>query len=214
MHQFFAAISSEDPTKMHRVFKLASPDSIAEAYVKEQYGVVLALQQAGSPMDSGSLSKVGDSYKSCQAGSSQGKSCVTWGNVEAEGSRIANFTVSGKSLQGRLSMGSAKATPVGSLGRVKVEASYQSVQSGALFVVFKLKAGSLPLMVDQTDSAYLTKNGTQVTAAEVAGPNRLLPHAAGNYYIAFAHVPVGGRLVLNVIDQQNYSNASTTIPTT
>ena len=200
--------------KMHRVFTLAAPGSIAEAYVKEQYGVTLALQQAGNSMDASSFTKAGDSYKSCQSESAQGKSCVRWGNVEADGNRIANFTVSGKSLKGRLSAGSGKATPVGSLGSVQVKASYQSVQSGALFVVFSLKARSLPLMVDRTDSAYLTKNGTQVTAQDLSGPNTLLPHAVGNYYIAFPHVPVGGHLVLNLIDQQNYENASATIPTT
>jgi hypothetical protein len=199
---------------MHRVFRLAAPGSIAEAYVKEQYDVTLALQQAGQSLDASTFTKVGDSYKSCGSGSTQAKSCVTWSNVEAHGSRIANFTVSGKSLKGRLSMGSGKAAPVGSLGTVQVKASYQSVQSDALFIAFKLKAGSLPLMVDQTDSAYLTKNGTQVTAQDVYGPDKLLPHAVGNYYMAFPHVSVGGRLVLNVIDQQNYENASATIPTT
>jgi hypothetical protein len=213
--RYFAALASENPSKQRRVFKLTASGSIAEAYIKEQYGVTLALQQSGQSLPPTKFTHTGDTYKSCQkAGAGQGKSCVTWGNIQAKGNRIANFTVNGKSLKSRLSVGSGKYQPVGSLGKVRVLASYQSVQSGALFVVFTLKSRSHPLSIDQTDSAYLTRSGTQVSAAEVEGPDKLLPHAKGLYYIAFAHTPVGGKLVLRVIDMQNYSDASAAIPTT
>lgn len=40
------------------------------------------------------------------------------------------------SVKDRLSVGNGKWVPVGSLGKIKVGASYQSVESGWLFVVF------------------------------------------------------------------------------
>lgn len=207
--KFFSAISSQNPRKLKAVIGLAAPGSIAAAYIDEQYAVMLAGEQADNSFDAETFSKNGSGYKSCGSDNS----CVTWDNIEARGDKIATFTVNGKQLSNRLSVGGGKPVAVGSLGTVTIGEAYQGVQSGALFVTFKLKAGSLPLMVDQTESAYVGRNGTQVSAAEVVGPSTLLPNAVGNYYIDFPHSAIGGKLTLNVIDQKNYNNAMVTVPT-
>lgn len=213
IERFFSAIASENPSKIKSVMRLTAPGTLAAAYATEQYGVTLAAEQEGNPYSGGSVVRVGSGWKSCQDDGNGGKSCSTWGDVQAQGDKIATLTVNGKSLKGRISVGSGKAVPVGALGSVTVGAAYQSVQSGALFVTFKLKAGSHSVTVDQTESAYVTKGGTQVTAEEVDGPSTLLAHAVGNYFIAFQNAPIGGHVVLKLIDQDDYSDASATLPT-
>lgn len=76
-----------------------------------------------------------------------------------------------------------------------------------------MEAGSHPLSINQTDSAYVTKRGTQVTAGESGGPDKLMAGAVGNYYLAFPHVSVGGKLVVDMLNMQGLSGASVTIPT-
>jgi hypothetical protein len=139
---------------------------------------MLAVEQAGQTGEAATFIPAGSGYKTC-SGHGAKKQCVVWDNVQAKGDRIANFTISGKKLADRLTVGNGKWVTVGSLGKIKVGVAYQSVQSGWLFVVFKMKAGAHPLSINQTDFAYVTKGGTQVTAGDWAGPDKLLPGAVG-----------------------------------
>lgn len=209
---FFQAISDYDVDGIKKDIAMTAPGSVAQAYATYEYYSVMAANQGGSPFDAGTFLPSRGTYKSCDDTGGD-NSCVSWADVQAQGNKIASFTVSGKPLKSRIVLGGKKNHRVGSLGKVQLVAAYQSVQSKYLFAVVKVTSGSQKVMVD-SETAYLTPDGQQVTMAQHTGPNDILPGASGYHTLAFSNSSVGGKIVFELReDGGDYRAATATVPT-
>ncbi|MDH6277616.1 hypothetical protein M2118_000579 [Aurantimicrobium minutum] len=201
---YFSAINENDPAAVLAAQEFAAQGSNADAYVIEQS----AHKQA--QLDGGSLDQTKtvtvfeqDKVLLCVEGYDEPEVkkddfCATYTDLIFKDGKLSDFSAGGKSLNGRLALGSGELTPIGEIGTARYISSYITI-AGDLVIVVEITstAGDLSLPWDAT---YLGTNGRQVSVSFTDGPGELAAGRVGNVAYNFIGASFGGALELKFYD--------------
>ena len=196
---FFTAVAESDIDKLTEAKKLAAPDSIAFAYASEQLDVANSVLDSGTPTtDPQTLKETDDGYEGCVP---DGADCTKWADIESRDGKIANFTVNGKEINDRLSIGNGKTVDVGNIASVEFLSAYQSAQSDILLVNLKVKSKGLKVSQYPWNATYRAPDGRTAKAGEaILGPEDMEPNSLSYVTVMFEHARPGGDIKLQFYD--------------
>ncbi|MFL6154764.1 MAG: hypothetical protein ACJ72D_01650 [Marmoricola sp.] len=186
---FFTDLASNDPTALGKAVALAAKGSRAAAYAQFKQDAARALVGAGKPGDPDVATKTPDGgYKICSAEGT----CLVYGAITLVDGKINDFTIGGKPLAKRISLGRSVGAPLGKLGTVTFLSSYQGAGTDVLMVNLEVRSGDRPIDLDPGKVVYRAANGTEYRPDEVYGPERLAPGATAHLLLSLAGAPGGG----------------------
>lgn len=196
LQEYFDAAAGYDVAQLEEARALAEPGSIAEAYVGYLAASMTAYVDGGAPgLEGTTAEREGDGYEFCPDPTDD-DTCLLFENIEGRDGKIVNFTINGESLDERLSVGSKKPARAGELGSARLLYAYQSVQSGALFVIAEVRSGQEPVTVASYEATYRSPKGRQSKATEFQGPSDLGADSTANISLAFPGAEPGGTATL------------------
>lgn len=192
-----------DPDAVRKALNLTAAGSLAHAYMLHRSYVAEAGRDSGSPYADSEISELpGASYRLCDDPADE-STCTVLGNfkVDATG-KIVDFTVDGKALQGRLTVGDGQKVSAGG-GKFTFLTAYRATTSDSLFVTIKMESGKKSLSPDISLATYLSPDGQQRAATDAIGPNRLDVDSDAIASLRFDGVSPGGKVIVEgCIDDQ------------
>lgn len=203
---YFGAINAVSPEEKLGAQKYAAPGSNADAYAIEQSASNQALMDGGMLDQTESIAVYEqDQVLLCPKGYEQLEIepkdvCAIYSDFVFDGDKLADFSAGGEPLEGRLSLGSGEATPIGTVGTAKYVSSYITM-AGDLLIVLELTSATSELQIPY-DATYLGENGRQVEVSTVDGPGDLAEGRTGNVSYSFAGAKLGGTLELTFNDAE------------
>lgn len=201
VEQYFEAIAANDIDEMESGLASAARGSIAEAYMIHMIAVANSSLDAGVPeAEPETLTAKKEGYESCGDDGTGKQSCVVWGNIEGKDGKITNFTVSGKRLDDRISVGNDKFAKAGRLAEVRFISAYKSVETGGLTVDIEIKSNERKVETNLFGSTYRSKEGRQSKATETIGLDALEPKSTTFASVYFDRADLGGDLKLAFFD--------------
>lgn len=102
--RYFELIASNDPAETAKAESLAAPQSSAAAYARHLATRQQAQRDQGTSRQPDELTEDDGTYTSCRQ-DGDGRDCVEWADVAVSGGRVAEFSVAGQPLRGRLTLG-------------------------------------------------------------------------------------------------------------
>ncbi len=142
---YFEAVAAYDVEGLKAAEDIAADGSPAQGYA-EYLGLYAASATAGGqPVEASEVEEVDGGFRAC-GGTGEPDECVTWGDFEGEGGKLADFTVNDSSLDDSL-VDLTGQPPISADGLYTVQPNwaYLSPQSGSLFVLVTVAAEDIPL---------------------------------------------------------------------
>lgn len=192
-----------DNDAVREAVKLTAADSLANAYVLHRSYVAEAGLDSGTPYTDSEISELpGGNYKLCDDPADE-KTCTVLGNFKADTTgKIVDFTVDGKGLQGRLTVGNGQQVNAGG-GTFTFLTAYMAPTSDSLFVSIKMESGKKSLSPNITLATYRSPDGKQRAATDAIGPTRLDVDSNAIASLRFDGVRPGGKVTIEgCIDDQ------------
>ena len=196
---YFAALVANDVELMARAQRSAASGSLAQVYMKHQMSQVNADLDGGTDVASGELFEKGDGFEICYDNAETGEpNCYTYDKFEVDGDgRLAGFTVNGRSLAGRIILGSGKVVD-SSVAKVTVLSAYQTA-SGYLAVAVKLRAKGAPVVFLEPIATYRTPSGQQRAVAFHSGLTEVTANSQSTLVFYFkGSLRFGGSMTLQM----------------
>lgn len=191
LETYFAAIAHRDPDELESAIALARPGSIAYDYAGYTLAIATASLGEGTTPHRGELSEAGDGFRGCEQVNGE-ESCVTWSDVEVVDGQLVDFTIDGERLDDRLSTGDGEPVSSGTLAEATLLYTYQSVQSGALYVLAELTTAEAPVSLDLGDVTYRGDAGLDLHALDILGPTELEAGSTATIALVFPSGETGG----------------------
>jgi hypothetical protein len=189
-----AVAAQSSPEDMLAARKYTLPGSVADGYLRFQsYGAESALD-GGLGFTDWVVSPSGGNYKVCED-QYDTASCNTFGNFKVWKGQVTNFTVDGKEIGPRLTMGAGKKVTDHGVS-VEFLGAYKSV-SGNLNVSARVKTEETGISLNSASATYRAPDGKQREASGSAGPYEIAPNSSSTTMITFPGVDAGGTVTLN-----------------
>ena len=211
---YVEALASEDLRAMRRVQKAAAPGSLAQAYMRHQANGRESDLDGGYP--SQASGEVGESedgilracYESAESGE---KTCYEYGEfkVNANGA-LASFTIDGKALVGRLTVGNGKPA-TSPLADFVFDTAYIT-QNGTLAVSGIIRTKGAGVFIE-AGSNYRSPNGRVRALSYSSGLNEF-PANSRSAFTAYFDGPIkfGGEMNLVFVEDGGaYSQATAVV---
>jgi hypothetical protein len=213
IQSYFDALASNDADEMEKVAGLAAPDSIAQAYAMHQANIVNAAQDMGMPYESEDVRSVEGGYETCGTDEEGKEVCYTYADLESTAGKLSSFTVNGKSLKDRISLGNGQTAKAGRFGRVEFLSAYKSADNDLWVAVkFKTSKGE-PAIFAGYEAKYRSPDGRQSTAGELIGSEELDPNSMSFEVMIFPRAKAGGTVSIPVYDLDYYGEVNVKIKT-
>jgi major membrane immunogen (membrane-anchored lipoprotein) len=195
LQTYFAAIASRDPDQLEEALPLAGPGSIAEVYAGYNLAIATASLDGGQAPAQGEVSEVDGGYQGCEPDGAE-ESCVTWADLEGADGKLVDFTVDGEELDDRLKSGDGEVVESGGLGTAELLYAYQSVQSGALFVLAEVSSNGEDVGLANGEGAYSDSAGGEILATSTLGPSELAGDSQATIALIFQGAELGGSVTI------------------
>lgn len=205
--RYFELIASNDPAETARAESLAAPQSSAAAYARHLATRQQAQRDQGRSRQPDELTEDDGTYTSCRP-DGDGRDCVEWADVEVAGGRVAEFTVAGQPLRGRLTLGGGGKVEAGRYGSVEFVSAYQSPVSNSLSVTLVARSEDRPITVASYAARYRDPHGQQIKARRSEGPLKLAARATGRVAVVLPDAAPGGTLEIELIDAKDTTRAA------
>ena len=210
LDSYFDSYASGDPDKMAAAQSLASPGSLAEAYLIHQGALANSYLDGGSGSTEDKSTKTAEGYRLCDPNSNEKDSCTAYTDFKSVDGKLSSFTVNGLDLTNRLAIGKGAAVKAGSLATVKFISSYQAA-SNYLFAVLEVKSADKKLILGTYQATYRAPGGRQSTATGADGPAELGANSTANISIVFEKAKPGGELTLTIAVEDYNLDKSVTL---
>lgn len=203
VEKYFDASSKNTVDGWAEALDLAAGGSLAHAYAFHQQQVTRAYVESGEQEPASTVTQEGDDgLKVCDSD----KYCAVYSDFESKGGELASFTIDGKSIAKRISVGKGKPQRVGSVGSVRFLSAYKAA-AGDLFVVVEAKALGSDLDFGTYSAVYRSPNGRQMKVSASTG-GELIANSVSNQVMVFPTADLGGTVLLEVYDA-DYNTVAT-----
>lgn len=198
---FFDAIAGGTPADLDAARELAAPGSPAAAYVGYIAGILAG--DAAANIKEPPPSKVvadGDAFKACDKPKDP-STCVIWGDLVGIDGKLADLTVNGTDISGRIVAGTAGPVEADNgFGSVELLYAYSSPASQALVLIVQMTGGDFNQIFDAVyNSLYDPPTGEAVTVESAAAPDNLNGGGSTTFYVVLpAGTPLGGTFHLQL----------------
>lgn len=207
LDRFFDSVASAEPERLQKALAMTADGSNAEAWLRMYRARSLASQQAGEPWTAANVTTTGQRYKLCRK-----NDCDVFG-VKARGDRIADLTINGNGLKGRIILGSRKPYPVEGLVTLRLIGSYKLISTGDLVIAVEAVAHA-DVTLGWTSDAYVGPDGVQGSPSATTGTSTLRNGATGTYVYTIPDAKIGGDLYVTAVEDGGAQrDATATIPT-
>ena len=185
-----------DPDAIREAMKFTAADSVANAYLLHRSYLAEAGLDGGSAYSDSEVTELsGGEYKVCDDPTNE-KTCAVLGDFKADASgKIVDFTVAGKPLKGRLTVGNGQKVKAGG-GAFTFLTAYKTITSNALDVTVKMESGGKALSPNIYSATYRGPDGKQRTATDAVGPTELDADSNSVASFSFKGVKPGGKVTL------------------
>lgn len=185
----------------------AAPGSLAYAYTFHQQQLDQAYLDEGSEIESGKVTE-DDGVVTVCVGEAKDEECYKYADIEAKDGKVASFTVDGRKLNDRISLGDGVAVSAGPYGSVRFLSAYKSAGND-LFVVIEVKTKKEKAQFQAYEATYRSPSGRQAKAS--AGTSDfVIPDSTTNQALIFPNAQPGGVVTMEVVDE-DYSNPKTVV---
>jgi len=193
---YFEAHASNDVAELESAAKLAAPGSLANAYALHQSNVENASIDAGQPSESGTTKKVDGGYRICETQivdveGTEEETCYTYADFESTDGKLASFTINGKELDDRISLGNGEKVKAGRFGRIEFLSSYKSAAND-LYVTVRFTTRSVAASFGGYEATYRSPEGRQATASGHIGNAEVDADSTSYEAIIFSKAEPGG----------------------
>jgi hypothetical protein len=191
------AVGSEDIELMEEAFRAAAPGSLAAAYARAQTDMRLSDLDSGvEPVDPQTVTQKGTAYEVCPVGT-ETEACLIYDDFEVNAAgQLANFTIGGKPIAGRLAVGNGSAV-TNRAGRFTFLSSYLT-QSGYLAANVEIAAGKKAIDTFGT-AVYRAPDGRQRQATDYVGPDGIEANSRANVSFYFkGPIKTGGTMTIEL----------------
>lgn len=209
LRTFFEAVAHPSAPNVEAARAVVAPGSIAELYLTHQAGLEQAFVDSGSPSEPDELKEVDGAFAACSATADGG--CTEYGNIQAEGDKLASFTVDGNDLKGRLLAGGNKPFRVGEIAEARLMSAYISAAGDLWIVVDISNTSSSPIAIESRTS-YRGADGRQSAPSGQSGPVSLLPDSRATYALMMTGGELGGALHLEMYAESGGASGAVDIP--
>ena len=203
-----------DPDAVREALATTAAGSLANAYVLHRSYVAEAGRDSGLPAADSEISELpGGRYKLCDDPADE-TTCTVLGDFKADSTgKVVAFTVDGKPLQGRLTVGDGQEVKAGG-GKFTFLTAYQAIPSDSLFVAVRMESGKKSLSPDVSLATYRSPDGTVRGATDAMGPTRLDAGSDAIAVFRFDGVKPEGKVILEgcIDDQCEGGSLKTEIP--
>lgn len=209
VHDYLAALATNDPKKMVRAADLAAPGSLALAYATYLRQAATAAAGAGEDRGPDTVKESQDGIDLCSAA----QSCVRYSNVAVSDKGVQGFFVGGQNIESRLDVVGADGTDValGSLGALRVLSRYKSPTNQGLLLVVAVAAGDHAIDLVLEDASYRAPDGTTFQPALTWGPKSVHAEHGAVVLLAYGDAAPGGTLAFTATDADG-TEATASLP--
>jgi hypothetical protein len=209
---YVEALASNDLVAMRQAQKAAADGSLAEAYMRHQANGNEAAVDGGYPEEAGEATKGDDTIRACYKPEGDSKTtCYEYGDFKVDDDgELASFTIDGKELAGRLSVGDGTPTQT-PLGAFVFDTAYIT-QSGDLAVSGRIRTKNSPIFIEAMTN-YRSPDGRVRAMSSSSGLSEL-PAQSRSSFTAYFTGPIkfGGEMNLAFVeDGGEYSQATATV---
>ena len=196
------ALASEELVEMRKAQRaLAAEGSLAEAYMRNQADQSEAGLDGGFPFDPGTVTAHGDGYRACYESDEKGAepTCYVYDDfkVTTDG-KVAAFTIDGRSLKDRLTVGDGSAQRT-SIADFTLSTAYIT-QAGDLAVTGTARSKDAKILYN-SESNYRSPSGKIRVMSSMNGPTNLPAHSRATYTFYFdGPINFGGTMTLLPIE--------------
>lgn len=214
---YFEAHASGDVAELESAAELAAPGSIANAYALQQSHVHNALIDGGQPSEAGILKKVDDGYRMCQTQivdieGNEEETCYTYADFESTDGKLASFTINGKELDERISLGNGEKVKAGRFGRVEFLSAYKAA-SNDLYVAVRFTTKDVAASFGGYEATYRSPKGRQATASGHVGNTDVDADSTSYEAMIFSKAEPGGVVRIPISSEDFMSEEVVTLKT-
>jgi len=196
---YFEALATNYQGVNFEAFDFASPDSLAQKYIRIQENQGRAYATPFLP----DLFQDTDRVELCELGDSPGdEGCTLFSDFEFEGAKLSNFSVENIPIAGRMALGDGTQAPIIDWGSVTLLSAFEST-AGPLFITLAFSSPS-DRWVPLDEVLYLPSNGDDsgnVSRAVLpdywGGPNIIRAGEPTVVNYLFESQKLGGQLTLD-----------------
>lgn len=211
---YVEALASQDLATMRRAQKASADGSLAQAYMRHQANGAESMLDGGYPTDAAVEVAEGhdDVLRTCyESEDSSEKDCYEYGDFKVnKDGELASFTIDGKTLNGRLTVGNGNPTAT-SLANFVFDSAY-IFQNGNLSVSGQIKTKNTKVFIE-AGSNYRSPNGRVRAMSSSSGLSNF-PANSRSAFTAYFNGPIefGGEMNLVFIEDGGaYSQATATV---
>lgn len=188
--EYFDAYAASDLEDMRAAGENAAKGSVAQKYMTHQANFIEANDAAGYERYVQDATYEEGKVSICY----EGEDCGEFSDLSFEGGRLSSFTVDGKDISDRITIGDGSIVKSKDVAGFEVLSSYQAVE-GSLFAVVRFYAYGRPISFSYTPT-YRKPSGQQIDSAESDLPSRVAPDSSQDAVVIFPNSENGGDLHL------------------
>ena len=160
--------------------------------------------------DKRTAKKVTDGYEYCE-GTGSDQACFTYTDIKGAGGKVSNFSVNGKPIANRPTVGNGKLINAKGLDvQASFIAAFEASSGDTLIVVVSLKTGkSTP--ISGMEASYRSPEGRQSNSSYMEGPFDLGADSLANYSFSFPSAGLGGDFTISMYDESFSNEGSVTL---
>jgi hypothetical protein len=213
LQQYFDGISTNTPAELQTAVDLAKPKSNAAAYATYLLAGEQANIDAGYPQPANATAhKTDGGYEACYPDEQGKETCVLYTDIKGAEGKLADFSVNGRKLGERITIGNGRPIWATDLGvEASFIASYVTASADDLIVVQSLKTSANPIHINA--GTYRSPSGRQSQSSNIAGPLNLGPSSVANYSLTFTAAEPGGTVTLDFYSDDYMQHPSVMLKT-
>lgn len=195
VRDYFEKLASGDPAGADGAASVAALDSFAYAYAAHRANTATALADSGADV-SGTYEVNLEEDSATLCSSSDATQCGTFASFAFRDGLLADFTVDGTALAGRLVIGDGSVEKSKGVAGFELLSAYQAVGTDSLVAVVRFHAYDRAINTSYV-AAYRDPSGRQVEdGGESTLPSSIAPNSNQLGVVLIPRAAVGGELLL------------------